>query len=126
MHMISKLFYGLLILALVADPVESDTGSDHACDVRASLEMAAVHLSVGQPDAALRSLSCVMEAAPENPWLWYYTGAANLQLGNAYVALTNLNRASQLIRQSGTLDAGLTGDVGLTERINMLHRRARR
>ncbi len=113
-------FNSLLPLVLFTGTMNVATGADQACDVRQALERAALQLSAGRADAALHALSCVSETEPNNPWLWYYTGAAHLQLGNTYLAIENLARALDLLQESGMSSAGLF------DRAGRLHRKAQR
>lgn len=89
-------------------------------DVRGALERAAVELNLGRPAAALHALESVAEIEPDNPWLAYYEGAAQLQLDRPYDAMASLDRAWSLT------DAAPERDEALRRRIESLRTEARR
>jgi len=108
----------LLIVPALWHPVMGQ--EEDPPDVRRALENAAVELSVGRPEAALRALNLVESAEPSNPWLAFYRGAARLQLDEPYRAMAELDRAWRFAHAAPKIDATLLA------RIKRLRRDARR
>ncbi|MBI4718488.1 MAG: hypothetical protein HY763_11825 [Planctomycetes bacterium] len=89
------------MLTCPAAPIRGDDS------VRAALESAAVHLSQGNPTAALSELATVERLEPENPWLWYYRGSARIALHRPREAVAALDRAERILRNLGDPDPAL-------------------
>ncbi len=65
--------------------------------VRDALDSAAELLGQGHARQALSALQPAGKIEPHNPWLLFYQGAAHLQLGAAYEAMADLDRALDLL-----------------------------
>ncbi len=92
----------------------------HAEKARTALESAATLIAEDNPDEALRVLDRVEELEPRNPWLWFYRGVANAQLGDPYLAMSCFDQASDILAELGD------PDPDLAERISIQRSRARR
>jgi tetratricopeptide (TPR) repeat protein len=106
--------------ALSAIVCAQEAPAEPVSPVQAALESAAVLLQSGHPRAALEALEPVEEAEPDNPWLDFYKGSAQLQLGAPYAALEAYDRALKRLAELGD------PDPELAERIRTHRHRARR
>ncbi len=79
--------------------------------VRVALETAAAQLAAGQAAAALASLEKVQASEPDNPWLWFYRGSAQYQLGEPYRAIEAFDRALQILQELGDPDPDLAAKL---------------
>lgn len=89
---------------------------EHLNPVREALEKTAVALHVGDAESALRLLSQVAESEPENPWLWYYRGAAYLLHNQPYRAMDALERSATILHDLGDPDPALAGLIETQQR----------
>ncbi len=104
------LFTWLALLLAVSTPSKAQQ-KEKPNDVQHSLELAAVLLNSGDAPKAWEVLDDVETAEPENPWLWYFRGIANTQLGRAYPALACLDRSLELLSSTNPPDELLSSLV---------------
>lgn len=86
-------------------------------EVREALEQAALALHAGNADRALRVLTAVEPIEPDNPWLWYYRGAALNLLDQPIRARSALDRARGILRRLGDPDPNLAALVEQQSRL---------
>ncbi len=69
--------------------------------VQTALESAAAQIEQGKARTALKTLQPVERLEPDNPWLAFYRGLARLQLGDAYTAMEQFDRALDRLAELG-------------------------
>lgn len=79
--------------------------------VRKALESAASLLAAGSPEAAIEALQPVERLEPDNPWMWFYRGAAHHQLGAPYKAIECYDHALQVLQGLGDPDPVLAARI---------------
>ncbi|NOS99631.1 MAG: hypothetical protein HOP29_03300 [Phycisphaerales bacterium] len=75
------------------------------------LESAADSLAGDRPAEALATLRQAESIEPDNPWLWYYTGLAHLQLEDWYRAMESLDKSRDLLAGFGDPDPALADSI---------------
>lgn len=81
--------------------------SEDEATVQAALESASALLQQGQPAQAIDALGSIEALEPDNPWLWYYRGKANQDLGNLYETLEAYDHAMDTLAGLGNPDPKL-------------------
>lgn len=72
-----------------------------------ALDSAARLLADGKAEQALIALEPIDQYEPENPWLWFYRGAAYQQLSRPYDALRCYDEARDILNRLGDPEAEL-------------------
>lgn len=80
---------------------------DEGESVRDALDRAAFLLNVGNAHDAIDALKMVERHEPNNPWLWFYRGSADLQQDEPYRAMEHLDRATEILVELGDPDPAL-------------------
>ncbi len=80
-------------------------------DVKTSLESAAIALEEHRPSDAMDVLRSVEHLERDNPWMWFYRGLAQLELGDWYGSMENLDRAQDLLTAHGGSDPQLAAGI---------------
>ncbi len=97
---ILSILYMMSAFALAQEP-------DKTTSVLQSIDSAEKSLRSSQPDKALRALEIVEKLEPQNPWLWYYKGAAYAQLHDPHRAVDMFNTGLQKLHELGDPDPAL-------------------
>jgi hypothetical protein len=118
---VCSLVGGILVSTIVLSTVRT-VGAQEADDntVRGALESAATLLRSGRDREALEALGPVEAVEPENPWLLFYRGSAQLHLGNFYESMKDFDEALTVLAGMGD------PDPELAEKIRRHRREARR
>ena len=102
-----RLFYALAALL----SVRAASAQAQEEEVRAALESAATQISQGHYSEALDTLRRVESAEPDNPWMWFYRGTAEQQLGEPYRAMDAYDRALKILRDLDNPDPALAAKI---------------
>lgn len=93
-------------------PTPPPEAAAHTGDsVQADLDAAGSHLHNQHPRAALEALARVARVEPDNPWLAFYRGLAQLQRGNAYLAMEQFDLARDRLAVLGDPDPQLAATI---------------
>lgn len=80
------------------------------------LESAAELIREGRSRVAMATLDEVEKLEPQNPWLWFYRGLAQYNLGSVYPAMAGFDRATDLLAEFGNPEPELTEAIGRCRR----------
>ena len=103
--------FALTILAWATTPPQP------ASAVRSRLDAAAVFLRMGQPAEALGALEQARRDEPDNPWIDFYQGQAEQQLGHPYRAIDAYDRAVKTLDDLNHPDPQLERTIHARRRI---------
>jgi len=119
-HVAHRVLLGLALCSAAAgsdlagtsrEPAESKS-SETAPSVQSLLDAAVELIREGRSRAAMAALDQAERLEPQNPWLWFYRGLAEHNLGNVCSAMESFDRATDLLAEFGNPDPPLTEAIG--------------
>lgn len=95
----------VILISVANQPVT--TQAEQPNPTQGHLDAAAVLIRMGQPTEALASLEKARKLEPQNPWVAFYEGEAQLLLGEPYRAMAAYDLALQILGELGHPDEAL-------------------
>ncbi len=107
----SCLFAATLLACGTFEPSIVAAQTQESPGVQSGLDEAARALQEGRPADALVSLKRIEHLERDNPWLWFYRGLAQLQLGDWYRSMECLDQAQDMLTAHGDPDPTLSAGI---------------